>query len=169
MNIFTKKGLVFMVQVDHLSGENLGQIIQYLYDSGASNVQIIPTITKKNRPAHLFFIDCRSEYADKIEEIIARELTSGGWHRIDTVHRHLCTDLIKHSVTVKSDSDSFDFMIEGKKIGDDRSNIRPEHQNCMDLKDEVFQKFGIHISLSEANFKISEVLNGTDKREIIIC
>lgn len=168
MNIFTKKGLVFIVQVDHLSGENLGQAISYLYDAGASNVQIIPTITKKNRPAHLFFIDCRSDYADNIEDIIARELTSGGWHRIDTEHRHLCTDIIKHPVVVKSEFGSFDFIIEGKQIGDERPNIRPEHQNCTALKDAIFQKLGIKISLNEVHYKISEVLNCMDKKEIII-
>lgn len=168
MNIFTKKGLVFLIQVDHLSGENLGQIIHYLYDAGASNVQIIPTITKKNRPAHLCFIDCRPEYGDRIEEVIARELTTGGWHRIDTVHRHLCTDIIKRPVTVVSESGSFDFIVEGKKIGDDGSNIRPEHQNCIDLKDEILKKLEMQISLNGAYFKLSEVLNDEDKKEITI-
>lgn len=168
MNIFTKKGLVFMIQVDHLSGENLGQVINYFYDAGASNVQIIPTITKKNRPAHLFIVDCKSEYVDKIEEIISRELTSGGWHRIDTEHRHLCTDLIKFSVIVNFGSDCFDFIVEGKQIGNERSNIRPEHENCTALKNAIFQKWGVHISLNEVYYKISEVLNSIDKRQIII-
>jgi uncharacterized protein (DUF111 family) len=168
MDIFTKRGLVFMVQVDHLSGENLGQVIGYLYDAGASNVQIIPTITKKNRPSHLFIIDCRKDYADGIEEIIIRELTSGGWHRIDTEHRHLRTDIIKCPVEVVSGESRFKFTVEGKHIGDDRSNIRPEHQNCTELKNEVFQKLGKHISLTEAHYKISEVLNYIDKKEIFI-
>lgn len=168
MNIFTKKGLIFIVQVDHLSGENLGQIINYFYDAGASNVQIIPTITKKNRPAHLFFIDSRSQYADKIEEVIARELASGGWHRIDTEHRHLCTELVRYQVAVISEFGRFDFQVEGKQIGDGRSNIRPEHQNCVALKNEIFEKLGFHISLQEVHFKISEVLNNMEKREILI-
>ena len=168
MNIFTKKGLVFIVQVDHLSGENLGQVINYFYDAGASNVQIIPTITKKNRPAYLFFIDSKSEYSDNIEEIIARELSSGGWHRINTEHRHLSAELIKQEILVMSESGGFDFVVEGKQIGDERFNIRPEYQNCIALKHEIFQKLGIHISLPEAFYKISEVLNNIDKREILV-
>jgi len=168
MNIFTKKGLVFMVQIDHLSGENIGKVINYLYDAGASNVQIIPTITKKNRPSHLIFIDCRTEYADHIEEVIARELTSGGWHRIDTEHRHLRTEIIKRSVKVKSECGCFDFIVVGKLIGNERSSIRPEHQNCVDLKDAIFQNMKIHISLNEAYNKISEILNCTEKIEIFI-
>lgn len=168
MNIFTKKGLVFMVQVDHLSGENLGQVIQYLYDAGASNVQVIPTITKKNRPAHIVFIDCRNEYSDMIEKVIARELTSGGWHRINTEHRHLCTEILKKQVSVVSEAGQFLFDIEGKKIGDGCSNIRPEHQNCLDLKDEIFKKFEKNISLNDAYYWISEVLHNMDKNEIRI-
>lgn len=168
MNFFTKEGLVFMVQVDHLTGENLGQIINYFYEAGASNVQVVPTITKKNRPAHLFFIDCKSKYSNNIEEIIVRELRSGGWHRIATEHRHLSTDLIKIPIVVISESCRFDFIVEGKQFGEGTSNIRPEHENCVALKDIIYEKYGVHISLNEIHYKISEILKNENKREIVI-
>ena len=57
MDIHTKDGQVFMVQVDHLSGEQIGQSIGRFYAVGASNVQVISAITKKNRPSYVFFID----------------------------------------------------------------------------------------------------------------
>ena len=38
----------------------MGSVIEYLYDAGACNVQVIPTITKKNRPGYLFLIDVKS-------------------------------------------------------------------------------------------------------------
>lgn len=157
-----------MVQVDHLSGENIGQVIGYLYNAGASNVQVIPTITKKNRPSHLIVIDCREKYADEIEEVIARELTTGGWHRINTEHRHLGTEIIKRTVEIKCDNKVFDFVVQGKLIKNEQSSIRPEHENCIALKDAVFQHVGVHISLTEAHNKISELLNCSDKNEIFI-
>lgn len=168
MDIFTKEGIIYYVQVDHLSGENLGQIIHYLYESGASNVQVIPTITKKNRPGHLFLIDCQPKNNDKIEKIVARELTSGGWHKINTEHRHLSTEIIKREVTIKLADKTFPFVTVGKKIGEEGMNLRPEHQNCLDLKNEIYKNFSHHISLSQSNFYISEILNHTDKKEISI-
>lgn len=168
MDFYTKNGLLFIIQVDHLSGENLGPIIQYFYNSGASNVQVVSTITKKNRPGHLFLVDCKAQYADSIEEIIVRELTSGGWHRINTEHRHLSANQVTQSVVVNCDSGSFDFTVEGKQIGEGQSNIRPEHENCVALKDEIFQKYGIHISLNEIYYKISEILKNNNKKEIEI-
>ena len=71
MDIHSKDGLVFMVQADHLSGECVGQAIGHLYTAGAANVQVVPAITKKNRPSYLFFIDCRPDSADRVEEAIA--------------------------------------------------------------------------------------------------
>ena len=69
MDIHSKDGLVFMVQADHLSGECVGQAIGHLYTAGAANVQVVPAITKKNRPSYLFFIDCRPDSADRVEAV----------------------------------------------------------------------------------------------------
>ncbi|MGM9530246.1 nickel insertion protein, partial [Intestinibacter sp.] len=89
MNSNSKKGTIFIAQVDHLSGECIGQAIELFYNRGASNVQVIPTITKKNRPSYIFFIDCREQYKDTIEETIFKELNTGGLHIIETIHKYL--------------------------------------------------------------------------------
>lgn len=167
MNIFTKSGLLFIVQVDHLSGEFLGQTIDYFYEAGASNVQIVSSITKKNRPAYIFFIDCKSEKADQIEKVIISELKSGGWHRICTEHRHLSTDLIRIPVAIKTGSDSFDFIIEGKQFGSATVNIRPEHDNCVALRNELFNRYSLEVSLTEVYHKIFAVLMDMDIKEIL--
>lgn len=56
MEIHSKNGLVFMVQVDHLTGECVGQAIDHLYGAGAANVQVVSAITKKNRPSYMFLL-----------------------------------------------------------------------------------------------------------------
>lgn len=159
MNIFTKQGTVFLVQVDHLSGESLGRTIDYLYAAGAANVQIIPTITKKNRPAHLIFVDGKSQVADAIEQVIAMELTTGGWHRLETQHRHLATEMVRRTVHVESEAGCFEFVVEGKRIGTDRPTIRPEHEISQLLKEGIQKKFGIEVPLTEIYHKVYEVLN----------
>ena len=48
MNFYSKEAVLFLVQVDHLSGEILGDVVDSFYAAGAKNVQIISSITKKN-------------------------------------------------------------------------------------------------------------------------
>lgn len=80
--VYSKEGLLFLVQDDHLSGELLGSAIEYLYAVGARNVQRVPSVTKKNRPGQAIFIDAPVNLAQGIERLIVEELASTGWHRI---------------------------------------------------------------------------------------
>ena len=45
--LYSKEGMLLLVQVDHLNGELLGEVIDHFYEAGAKNVQIVSTITKK--------------------------------------------------------------------------------------------------------------------------
>ncbi len=47
---------VLETSVDDVTGEVLGYVLDKLYDEGALDVQIIPTITKKNRPGYIIFV-----------------------------------------------------------------------------------------------------------------
>ena len=139
MDIHSKDGLVFMVQADHLSGECVGQAIGHLYTAGAANVQVVPAITKKNRPSYLFFIDCRPDSADRVEEAIAGELTSGGWHRMDTVHRYQYNERLKRPVELCFQGETLHFTVEGKKF--ESGSLRPEHDSVVGLREAVYEKW----------------------------
>lgn len=139
MDFHSKDGLVFMVQADHLSGECVGQAIDRLYGAGAANVQVVPAITKKNRPSYLFFIDCKPDSADRVEQAIAGELTSGGWHRIDTVHRYQYNEKLKRLVTLCFQGETLPFTVEGKKF--ESGSMRPEHDSVAALREAVYEKW----------------------------
>ena len=49
--------ILMLVQTDDLSGEQVGYAIQQLIELGVDNVQVMPTVTKKNRHAYLVLID----------------------------------------------------------------------------------------------------------------
>ena len=68
-DIFSKEGIFFTVQVDHLNGEIMGSIFDMFYSTGALNVQCLQTITKKNRPGNIFLIDVLPEKAESMEDI----------------------------------------------------------------------------------------------------
>ena len=147
MDSHSKKGTIFIAQVDHLSGKCIGQTIDLFYNRGASNVQVIPTITKKNRPSYIFFIDCREQYIDAIEETIFKELNTGGLHRIETIHKYLRNEFIKLNININFKEKSFGFLLEGKKIGDGYAN--PESDNVVELKNKIYSEFKQTLSYNE--------------------
>ena len=120
MDIYSEGGLIFLVMVDHLNGELLGGVIDSFYAAGAKNVQIISSITKKNRPSYIILIDGNENSAEKIENVIINECGSYGWHRISTDHRHTSVSIITKEIEVVLESGSFCFA--AKASGADGAN-----------------------------------------------
>lgn len=167
MEFYTKDGLLLLVQVDHLCGEMLGSVIDSFYEAGAKNVQIVSSVTKKNRPAYMIFIDTPLDKAEEMEEVIVRECGSSGWHRISTQHRYTRVSVLKKNIKVRADGKAYDFTAEGKVIDDDQKNARPEYDNCAALKHLLKEKEGINIPLKQLHSYLTEVFH-EDKRELVI-
>ena len=156
MDLFSKEGLLFVVEVDHISGECAGAAITHFYNAGASNVQAIPAITKKNRPSYVYLIDCKPKYADAIEKVITSELSTGGWHRIQTEHRYIRNQIIPKDIILKRNCEKYDFTVHGKFF--DSGCFRPEHDSVEALRNFVNSKFSKPITYTEAYSMISAAL-----------
>ena len=63
----------------------MGQSIDLFYAAGASNVQVVSAVTKKNRPSYIFFINRKTERADTVEGTIVRELHPVGGGELSAV------------------------------------------------------------------------------------
>ncbi|HXY54299.1 MAG TPA: nickel insertion protein [Nitrospirota bacterium] len=81
-----KKARLLFAQVDHVSGEVTGFAIGRIMELGARNVQLVSSITKKNRPGNIIIIDTDDAKEGVIARFLARELKVSGYHRIDTLH-----------------------------------------------------------------------------------
>ena len=163
----SKPGVLLYVQTDHLNGETLGAAIEVLYRSGASNVNVISSLTKKNRPGQIILIDCLPTSLGKLESVVSRELQVSGWHRIDTQHCYQNVRCTQRNVTIQYESGSFDFSVEGKIMNDDWINIRPESRCCLALKEELENR-GITISLPEIERRLYRALTDVDDAVIDI-
>ncbi len=139
--------MLLLVQVDHLNGEMLGEIIDRFYEAGAKNVQIVSAITKKNRPSYMIFIDAKEQHAEALEEIIVRDCGSSGWHRIHTCHRHTNVSIITRNIKIKTQRGEYEFQVQGKVINEDEANARPEYENCVQLKELLEEKEGLKVPL----------------------
>ncbi len=145
----SKKGVLIIVQVDHLNGELLGSVIDTIYEAGASNVNIVSSVTKKNRPGYMVFIDVLPAYMEAVETAAVRELNVSGWHRVTTEHCYLPVDYKKREYEILANDISFQLTVEAKVINGDTSGIRPENRSCVMLKKKL-EEAGVIISLGRA-------------------
>ncbi len=167
LELYSKDGKLFFVQIDHLTGELLGHIIDCFYEAGAKNVQIVNSMTKKNRPSYLIFIDGTKAEAAEIERVILEECGSSGWHRIDTCHRHTKVSVLTREIKVRTEKGAYDFTARGKVIHGDAKNIRPEYDDCVKLKELLREKEGRAFSVRRLQMELAELFRN-EKQELIL-
>ncbi|KAB7709184.1 DUF111 family protein [Bacillus aerolatus] len=76
------------VNLDDISGEWLGYVMDILFEAGANDVYYTPIFMKKNRPGVLLQLLCSKSSVDQIKEILFKETTTLGVRYYPlTVHR----------------------------------------------------------------------------------
>jgi uncharacterized protein (TIGR00299 family) protein len=80
--------VVIETNVDDVSGETLGFVIEQLLSAGAKDVTVLPTVTKKSRPGHLISIIAAPEDEVRLAQLLIKETGSLGV-RITSCDRHL--------------------------------------------------------------------------------
>lgn len=146
--MYEKKGIVLLVQVDHLSGETIGTVIDDLYEAGAHNVQVLSSITKKNRPGYVFLIDGNETHLAAIEQIILLELGATGWHLLHTGHRHTATRSFSHRVTFATPDGPLELTAKFKAVKARPEMLRPEHASCLEIR-QALRQHGVVRSLDQ--------------------
>jgi len=72
-NIYRDSVKVLETNLDDVSGEVLGIMIEKIMDCGAKDVTVSPAITKKGRPTNLVSVICDSESMNSILELLISE------------------------------------------------------------------------------------------------
>lgn len=151
--IYEKEGLVLLVQTDHLTGETIGTAIDDLYRAGAHNVQVIASITKKNRPGQLFMIDTSQAHLAAIEEVILLELGATGWHLLRSAHRHTGTQIFTQQVVFDTPDGAVTMTAKLKSVKARADMLRPEHASCLEIRQTLRQR-GVILSLDQVRQQI---------------
>lgn len=102
----TKSSLTMLqTNVDDVSGEVLGNLVEKLTALGANDVSIIQAIGKKNRPMNIISIMCDSSKSDLFSNILIKETGTLGV-RICPIER----------LVVNREHAEFNFQIQGKNF-----------------------------------------------------
>ncbi len=119
-------GRLILAQIDHLSGEEVGGLIEALQEAGVSGLQVSPTVTKKNRPGQIVLIDLgRGDHTDQTTEILAAYGLSG-FHLVETRHFHLPQTRTSYRVTIRQGDQKITAEIGIKRLCRPRKRPIPQ-------------------------------------------
>ena len=96
---------ILETNVDDVSGEILGHLIEKLMDKGAKDVSIYHGITKKGRPTNLVSVICNDEHVDELVDTLVLETGTLGV-RISESNRFIVPRSI-HEISLILDGQSF--------------------------------------------------------------
>lgn len=124
-NLVSDAVKILETNIDDVSGEILGHMIDRLVENGAKDVTVSPAVTKKGRPTNLVTIICDPRLADLLLRILISETGTLGVRmrtseRI-TVRRSTKTILLKikdceFSISYKVNEESGKYKIESDDI-----------------------------------------------------
>jgi uncharacterized protein (DUF111 family) len=160
------EGSLLFVQIDHLSGDLLGEALTRLCSVGAMNVQLLPTLTKKGRPGQLLLIDVRHDQLASVEETLLAEFGVTGWHRLVTQHVVFSTENLSRNLTVLTAAGTLREQVEGKRMTNPPGPVVPEHRSCVALCERLLAECGMRVPLREIVRLVSGALNGDGEPRI---
>jgi uncharacterized protein (TIGR00299 family) protein len=130
---------VIETDVDDISGEILGNFITTIEKEQILDVQIFPSITKKNRPSHIIKILCYPEHTFKIIDKTVHELGTLGV-RFNIINR-ICVDrkIEKKSIEINNKTYEVDYKISYIKSDKELEivNIKPEYEDLKKISEDT--------------------------------
>jgi len=128
---------VLETNVDDVTGEVLGNLVENLMAAGALDVAVIPVYMKKSRPAHLIKVICKPETSEELARQLIRETGSLGVrvapskHRV-SVSREMVSIDVDFSGTVYAVSLKIAKFPEGEIV-----QISAEYEDCKKISAET--------------------------------
>jgi uncharacterized protein (TIGR00299 family) protein len=123
--------------VDDVTGEVLGYLVQELMDEGALDVSIIPATMKKGRSGALIKVICKPFHAQHLASRIIMETGSLGVRQIPVMHRFTVNRKI---MELNFDAAGNSYIIHVKVACDNKGeilNISAEFDDCKEIAKET--------------------------------
>ena len=126
---------LLMAQVDDVPGELMGEFIARAEALGARNVQVVPSLTKKNRPAYLVYLDVPAALEAAAGRLLGAELGCWGYRIIAAAHRHFDITRDTLTLTVHRGAVTQRATMRIKTIADgaERLRVKVEHDDVSSL------------------------------------
>lgn len=130
---------ILETNVDDVSGELLGNLIEKIMSCGAKDVTITSAITKKGRPTNLVSVICDSESMNSIIELLTSETGTLGI-RVRSSERYTVPRIIE-KISINIDGSIFEvnckIVYDGSKI----KNFKVESDDVTLISNSINQSF----------------------------
>jgi len=144
---------ILETNVDDVSGEVLGNMIEKIMAHGAKDVTISSAITKKGRPTNLVSVICDSDTMNSIMDLLVTETGTLGV-RVRTSERYIVPRAVK-TVSVNIQGQSFDVRYKTRDLNNG-SHFKIESDDIKEISS------ALSISFKETE----ELLNQEVRKEI---
>jgi hypothetical protein len=137
MSADSNGALLILAQVDDASGEVLQDVAERLHAAGARNVQVLASVGKKGRPAHVLLIDVPAAKEDDVAMLLGAELGVWGYRVLESRHRHFDIRPYSKPLTVHLGDQRIELELGCKRI--ERHGkllaVKVEHAHLVRLRD----------------------------------
>jgi uncharacterized protein (TIGR00299 family) protein len=118
--------------IDDVTGELLGNLVDLLMEAGALDASIVPAVMKKGRPGNVISAIVRQDDIEKLSRLIMQETGSLGVRVFPSVHRYIAKRVAR-TVTVEIDGSSYQASVKISRLGGAILNIKPEFEDCKNI------------------------------------
>lgn len=118
--------------VDDVTGEVLGHLMELLMEAGALDASILPALMKKGRSGNVIRAIVRDEDAEKISKIIIKETGSLGVRVFPSLHRFIAE---REAIVVKVEINATVYRVAVKvsRMDGNLLNIKAEYEDCLKI------------------------------------
>ncbi len=128
---YVEEVIILETAVDDVSGEILGNFVNILGKEDILDVQIIPSITKKNRPGHVIKIICDPSHSYDFILKTLRELGTLGVRFYSSKRVCVARKIVKEKIEINDKWYELNFKISYIKNGEKTEviNVKPEFED----------------------------------------
>ena len=122
--------------VDDVTGEVLGHLIELLMQAGALDVSVIPAVMKKGRSGNVIRALTRHEDMSRLAGMIIRETGSLGVRVFPSLHRFVA-ERMESSVSGEFEGKTFSAGLKISRMDGSLINVKAEYEDCKKIAEET--------------------------------
>jgi uncharacterized protein (DUF111 family) len=124
--------------VDDVTGEVLGHLIERLMQAGALDVSVLPALMKKGRAGFVIRAIARAEETELLARVMIRETGSLGVRVFPSIHR-LVAEREQRNVQVEICGRIYQPQVKVSRMDGELLSVKPEYEDCKRIADETNQ------------------------------
>ncbi len=135
--------------VDDVTGEVLGYLMERLMQAGALDVSVLPALMKKGRSGHVIRVIAEQEQTEAMADILIKETGSLGVRVFPSIHR-LIVGRAVISRTVEIEGKQFQVRLKASRVGERLISCKPEYEDCRLIAEQTGIPLRMVIKKAEA-------------------